>query len=117
MTGRGYTDWSGPLNVTRRLCTICSLRSSAVCTSTAALSAFALWALALSGCDPVVNIAGADFPSWLVCLIVGAIAAAILRPLLVKLRLEPYMGPLLLVYPSLAVLLSCVAYLIFFNRL
>jgi uncharacterized protein (DUF983 family) len=97
------------------------LKGSAVCTSTSGsarvLSALVLWALALSGCDPVINIAGADFPSWLVCLIVGAIAAAILRPLFVKLRLEPYMGPLLLVYPSLAVLLSCVTYLIFFNRI
>jgi hypothetical protein len=81
------------------------------------VSALALCALALSGCDPVINIAGADFPSWLVCSIAGAIAAGILRPLFVKLRLEPYMGPLLLVYPSLAVLLSCVTYLIFFNRI
>jgi len=94
------------------------LKGSAVCTPTAGvLSALAIWALALSGCDPVINIAGADFPSWLVCLIVGAIATGILRPLLVRLRLEPYMGPPLLVYPSLAVLLSCVTYLIFFNRI
>jgi hypothetical protein len=40
-----------------------------------------------------------------------------MRPLLVKLRLEPYMGPALLVYPCLAVLLSCLTYLIFFNRI
>ena len=121
MTGCGYADSGRPLNVARRLCTICSLKGSAVCTPTAGsarvLRALGIWALALSGCDPVINIAGADFPSWLVCLIAGAMATAILRPLLVKLRLEPYMGPLLLVYPSLAVLLSCVIYLIFFNRI
>ena len=65
----------------------------------------------------MINIAGADFPSWLVCLIAGAIATAILRPLLLWLRLEPYMGPPLLVYLSLALLLSCVTYLMFFNRI
>ena len=73
--------------------------------------------MALAGCDPVINIAGADFPSWLVCLVVGAIAATILRLFFVKLRLEPNMGPLVVLYPSLAVLLSCLTYLIFFNRI
>lgn len=65
----------------------------------------------------MINIAGADFPSWLVCLIAGAILTAILRPLFLKLGLEPYMGPPLLVYLSLALLLSCVTYLMFFNRI
>jgi hypothetical protein len=109
------------LNIERRLCTICSLKGSAVCTHTAPPAivpgALAACALAFSGCDPVINIAGADFPSWLVCLIVGAIATAILRPFFLKLRLETYMGPPLLVYLSLAVLLSCVTYLVFFNRI
>jgi YtcA family len=97
------------------------LKGSAVCTRTARSAALAvtlaLCGLALSGCDPVINIAGADFPSWLVCLIAGAILTAILRPVFVKLRLEPYIGPLLLVYLSLALLLSCVTYLMFFNRI
>ncbi len=79
--------------------------------------ALAACALVFSGCDPVINIAGADFPSWLVCLIAGAILTAIMRPLFVKLGLEPYMGPALLVYLSLALLLSCVTYLMFFNRI
>jgi YtcA family len=77
----------------------------------------AVCVLTLSGCDPVINIAGADFPSWLICLIAGAALTAVLRPVLLKLRLEPYMGPPLLVYLSLALLLSCVTYLMFFNRI
>jgi uncharacterized protein (DUF983 family) len=99
----------------RRLCTIGWLKGAAVRTHPS--RAIILSALALSGCDPVINIAGADFPSWLVCLIVGAIATAIVRPFFVRLRLEPYMGPALLVYLSLALLLSCVTYLMFFNRI
>ena len=79
--------------------------------------ACALAALALSGCDPVVNIAGANFPAWLLCAIVGSILAASMRPLLAASRLEPYLGPLLVIYPSLAVLLGCIVYLVFFNRI
>lgn len=77
----------------------------------------AISAIALPGCDPVINIAGADFPSWLICLIAGAVLTGMLRPIFLKLRLEPHMGPPVLVYPSLAVLLACVTYLIFFNRI
>ena len=77
----------------------------------------AISAMTLTGCDPVVNIAGADFPAWLLCLIAGAVMAAVVRPGLVKLRLEPYLGPPLLIYLSLAVLLACVTYLMFFNRI
>jgi hypothetical protein len=73
--------------------------------------------LALAACDPVVNIAGANFPAWLLCAIVGSILAASLRPVFAASRVEPYLGPLLIIYPSLAVLLGCVVYLVFFNRI
>jgi YtcA family len=73
--------------------------------------------LTFIGCDPVVNIAGANFPSWLLCAICGAVIAASLRPVFAATRVEPYLGPLLLIYPCLAILLSCLIYLIFFNRI
>ena len=81
-----------------------------------------LWAgmliamLVLAACDPVVNIAGANFPAWLLCAIVGGVGAATMRPLLVSTRLEPYLGPLLVIYPCLALVLGCVVYLVFFSR-
>lgn len=109
------------MNISRGLCRICSLKRSTDGThlagSATALTALLGCAAALPGCDPVINIAGADFPSWLVCLIAGTIAALLLRPIFLRLRLEPYMGPPLLVYVSLALLLSCVTYLMFFNRI
>ena len=79
-----------------------------------ATSAFA--ALALSACDPIVNIAGANFPAWMLCAIVGAIAAAALRPLLAVIGIEPHLGPRTIIYPCLAFLIGCAFYLIFFNR-
>jgi YtcA family len=73
-------------------------------------------ALVSIGCDPIVDIAGANFPSWLVCAIAGLLLATGARPLFVTTRIEPYLGPLLVVYPCLAVLLACVVWMIFFNR-
>jgi uncharacterized membrane protein YraQ (UPF0718 family) len=72
--------------------------------------------LGLAACDPVVNIAGANFPAWLLCAIAGSALAAMFRPLFVASGIEPYIGPLPLIYPCLAVLLGCVLYLILFNR-
>ncbi len=71
----------------------------------------------LDGCDPVVNIAGANFPAWLLCAIAGALLTAAVRPLLIVSRLEPHLGPRPLIYSSLAVLFGCTVWLIFFNRI
>ena len=76
-----------------------------------------LAALVLAGCDPVVNIAGANFPSWLFCAICGAILTIAIRPIFVVTRLERYLWPLPIVYSSLTVLLGCIVWLIFFNRI
>ncbi|MBF6559497.1 MAG: hypothetical protein IVW56_04320 [Candidatus Binataceae bacterium] len=89
-----------------------SPRSSA--TARIAVSALAP---ALAGCDPVIDIAGANFPGWLVCAIAGIIVAAAMRPLFVALKLEPHLGPLMIVYPCLALLAACATFLIFFNRI
>ena len=78
------------------------------------LAAFVL--LTISGCDPVINIAGANFPAWLLCAICGALLTGIFRPAFAAGRIEPYLGPRILIYPCLAVLLACVIYLIFFGR-
>lgn len=76
----------------------------------------ALIAVGMAGCDPVINVAGANFPAWLLCLLVGAGLAAICRPLLVLSRLDPYLGPAALIYSSLAVMFALIVWIIFFNR-
>jgi hypothetical protein len=73
-------------------------------------------ATACAGCDPIVAIAGANFPSWLLCLMVGAILAALIRPLLVLARLERHLGPLVIFYPSLIAMLAMIVWVVFFNR-
>jgi len=74
-------------------------------------------ALLFAGCDPVVNIAGANFPSWLFCAICGAILTVAIRPIFVVTRVETYLWPLPIVYLSLTILTGCIVWLIFFNRI
>ena len=76
-----------------------------------------LAALALGACDPVIDIAGADFPAWLICVIAGVALAAGLRTAFAAIGIEPHLGPLTVVYPCLALLLSCLVWVIFFNRI
>jgi YtcA family len=70
-----------------------------------------------AGCDPVVNIAGANFPAWLFCATCGLIMTAVIRPLFVVTGIEAYLWPLPIVYLSLTVVLGCIVWLIFFNRI
>jgi len=74
-------------------------------------------AAVVAGCDPVVNVAGANFPAWLICALAGAFGAAVVRPVLVATRVEPYLWPVAIVYASLAVLIACVVYVVCFSRL
>jgi hypothetical protein len=73
--------------------------------------------VAFAACDPIVDIAGANFPSWLLCMISGAILAALVRPLLVIARLESHLGPLTIFYPSLIAMFAMIAWVLFFNRI
>jgi hypothetical protein len=48
-------------------------------------------------------------------MVAGVVLTVVLRPLLVRLGLEPYLGPLPLIYTSLAVLLTLGTWLVFFR--
>ena len=72
-------------------------------------------ALGLTGCDPVLNTFGSFFPAWVVCMVAGVGLAIAVRPLLARARLEEHLGPLLVVYPCLALLLTMLTWLVFFR--
>lgn len=73
-------------------------------------------ALLAAGCDPIVNIYGSFFPAWVICLIAGILFTVLLRPILAATGLERHMGPLVLVYPSLAFLLACLTWLVLYRN-
>jgi hypothetical protein len=79
------------------------------------LGAAALTALAVAGCDPIINIQGSFFPSWIVCLAAGIALTAVAHRLFVLARLAPHLGPPLLIYPSLSLLLTLVTWLVFYR--
>jgi hypothetical protein len=64
-----------------------------------------------SGCDPIVNVQGSFFPAWIVCMAVGLVLTVALRQLFAVIRIEPHLGPLLLIYPSLWTLLTLAMWL------
>ena len=68
----------------------------------------------LSSCSraPSVEVLGSFFPAWLVCFIVAIVLTALARLALLRLRVKAALP--LLVYPSLAALLTFVLWLIFF---
>ena len=61
---------------------------------------------AASGCNPVISIAGANFPVWILCLAVGILVVLSLKPLFVAIGLDEGMVLKPLVYPSLALVVA-----------
>jgi YtcA family len=72
-------------------------------------------ALAAGGCDPVINVQGSFFPAWIACLAAGIALTAVAHWLLALARPAPRLGPPLLIYPSLSLLLTLVTWLVFFR--
>ena len=64
---------------------------------------------------PQINIIGSFFPSWMLCVLIGIVAALLARLLLIRTGIDPYVGPQALVYPSLAVLVTLVLWVAFFR--
>ena len=80
----------------------------------ARLLPFIVVAPLLSSCSraPSVEVLGSFFPAWLVCFIVAIVLTALARLALLQLRVKAALP--MLVYPSLAALLTFLLWLIFF---
>jgi hypothetical protein len=68
-----------------------------------------------AGCDPIISIQGSFFPAWIACMSVGIVLTAACRQLFAVTGLEPHLGPLLLIYPSLWLLVTLLIWLAFFR--
>ena len=64
---------------------------------------------------PQINIIGSFFPSWMLCGLIGIVAALLLRLLFIRTGIDPYVGPRALVYPSLAILVTLVLWVALFR--
>ena len=68
-----------------------------------------------AGCDPILNVEGSFFPAWMVSMAIGIALTAVVRYLFVVARLEPHLGPPLLIYTSLGLLLTLVTWLVLYR--
>lgn len=73
--------------------------------------------LFLTGCGraPAINVLGSFFPAWMFCLTAGVVLAFVVRLILLRCRLETEVGPLVLFYPCVVTLSTCLLWLIFFR--
>ena len=69
-------------------------------------------ALFISGCDPVISVAGANFPVWMLCLIAGIVVSLSLKPLFVATGIDDGMTPRPLVYSCLALTIAFLCWLL-----
>jgi hypothetical protein len=69
-----------------------------------------------TGCSfaPSVEIVGSFFPAWLVCLVIAVVLTVPARWMLVRANLEKDVGPLVVFYPCLVLLFTCVSWLVLF---
>ena len=68
----------------------------------------------MTGCDPQLNIAGAYFPAWLVCMLGGLMAFWVIHLAFLRARIIPFLLPVAPVYAALLVSLVCGIWLLFF---
>jgi hypothetical protein len=75
----------------------------------------AVSAVFLTACDPMLSIQGSFWPAWIICILAGLAASMVLMWQLVRYRLAPYLGPPLLIAPSLWALCTFVIWLLFYS--
>ena len=89
-------------------------RSTSGVAMTAASSAAMLL---IAGCSraPSFNLLGSFFPAWILCGVIGILLAVAVRLFFVRIKLEPQLKPLILVYPCLAAFFTFTLWLLFFS--
>ena len=75
----------------------------------------ALLGLIKSAGDPLVNIAGAYFPAWLACMIVGVLGSWGLWLLAERTSFARVLRPAVIMLPLLFLALTCGTWLLFFS--
>jgi hypothetical protein len=69
-------------------------------------------AVACPGCAPVISLAGAEFPVWILCLVLGILVSVSLRPLFLVLGIDEWMTPRPLIYSCLALVVAFLSWLL-----
>lgn len=73
-----------------------------------------IFAVFLTACDPMLSLEGSFWPAWIICILAGLALSLVLMWQLVHYRLAPYVGPPLLIAPSLWALCTFSIWLLFY---
>lgn len=87
------------------------------CTVRAVAAGSSAATLPIAGCSraPSFNLLGSFFPAWILCGVIGILLAVAVRLFFVRVKLEPQLKPLILVYPCLAAFFTFTLWLLFFS--
>jgi hypothetical protein len=86
------------------------------------LLSLALLNCSLAGCgasggrSPSVDVLGAYFPAWMICIYTGLALTLIARQIFIALKLDSRLRPALLVYASLLMVFSLAVWLVFYKN-
>jgi YtcA-like protein len=69
-------------------------------------------ALFIFGGNPVIGVAGAEFPVWILCLFAGILVTLSLRPVFVAIGVDEWMTPRLVTYSCLALASAFLCWLV-----
>jgi hypothetical protein len=71
----------------------------------------------VGGCSraPSIDIAGSFLPSWMFCLLGGLGAAGLVHWQVLRRKLQARVEPVVVFYPSVAVAVACLLWLLFFR--
>ncbi len=75
-------------------------------------------ALPVAGCSyaPTMDLLGSYFPAWMLCAVIGIVAAVIIRQILAVAGINDYVVAPLLTYAGLAVSATLLAWLLWFGH-
>lgn len=82
---------------------------------------FPLAGLILAGChadahSPTLDVIGSYFPAWVACIVIGLALTLITRQILIGLKVDAYLRPILLVYLCLMIFYTLSTWLLFFQN-
>ncbi len=77
-----------------------------------------LLAAALAGCSrsPSQDIMGSFFPSWLLCLLIGVVAAVVCRVVLARIGVAEHVLAPMLAYPAAGLAVTFLVWLVWFGN-
>jgi len=75
-------------------------------------------ALPVAACDtaPTLNLLGSYFPAWMLCAVLGIVAAVIIRQILAVAGINDYVVAPLLTYAAFAVAATLLTWLLWFGH-